>query len=178
MCPRRWPTSATRRLIVQAKLQAQVILRSNEQYFYLFQAWFIIYLSIFEHSFVSGYSHGRTVSLKYYLFFMRIAHNLHSYIYRCYFIIVRELLLFVCIFIIICEFNFILDYVQLYQVWYPCLTHVSTSPPPIPLSGTYLVLTLCCPAPLPPAEPGISGRSQIAANMPAIWTVNPVWFPL
>ena len=48
--------------------------------------------------------------------FMRIAHKLHSYSYRCYFIILRELLLYCVHFIIICEFNFILFNVQLYQV--------------------------------------------------------------
>ena len=48
--------------------------------------------------------------------FMRIAHKLHSYSYRCYFIIIRELLLYYVHFIIICEFKFILFNVQLYQV--------------------------------------------------------------
>ena len=48
--------------------------------------------------------------------FMRIAHKLHSYSYRYYFIIIRELLLYCVHFIIICEFNFILFNVQLYQV--------------------------------------------------------------
>ena len=76
-----------------------------------------------------------------FLIFMRIVHNLHSYIY---FIYVRELLYIVCIFIN--SLNLILFYFvcQVCQVWFPCLTHVSTSPPPPP-GGPYLVLTLVCP---------------------------------
>ena len=39
------------------------------------------------------------------------------------------------------------------QVLFPCLTHVSTSPPPPP-GAPYLVLTLVCPAPFPTPDSG------------------------
>ena len=42
---------------------------------------------------------------------------------------------------------------------HPC--EYITPPPLIPLSGTYLVLTLCCPAPLPPADPGFLAAHKL-----------------
>ena len=98
--------------------------------------------------------------------FMRIAHKLHSHSYRRYFTIIRELLLYFVHFIIICEFNFILFNVQLYQVWFPCLTHVSTLHPPPPHTPQRHLSSFnpLLPRPLTSSKPGISGRSQIAAD--------------
>ena len=79
------------------------------------------------------------VSLKYHLFFMRIAHKLHSYTYRCYFIIVRELLLY-CVHIIL------IFWIQFYYILYAAVPGVTSLAHPC----EYIT------PPLPPLAPSVA----------------------
>ena len=75
-----------------------------------------------------------------------------------YFIYVLEL------YYIVCRINFILFNMQCTRCDFlvsPMWVHRTPPPPFIPLSGTYLVLTLCCPAPLPPAGPGFLAAHKL-----------------